>query len=91
MTLVVTDLVAPARALSLTVGAGEIVALAGHDTGRTAAVQAIAGLERPRAGSIALAGQEITGAAPDRIAAPRPELRARRAARVRRADAWTRT
>ncbi len=69
MTLVVTDLAAPGvERLSLTVGTGEIVALAGHDTGRTRAVQAMAGLEQPRAGTIVLAGQEITGAAPERIA-----------------------
>ena len=58
MTLVVTDLAAPGiERLSLSVGAGEIVALAGHDTGRTRAVQAIAGLERPRAGTIVLAAR----------------------------------
>jgi ABC-type branched-subunit amino acid transport system ATPase component len=66
MTLVVSDLVPPG--LSLTVGAGEIVALAGHDTGRTAVVQAIAGLVRPRSGSITIAGEEVAGAPPDRIA-----------------------
>jgi branched-chain amino acid transport system ATP-binding protein len=70
MTLVVTDLTAVGvERLSLRVGAGEIVALAGHDTGRTHAVQAIAGLERPRAGSVTLAETDITGAAPERIAA----------------------
>jgi len=70
MTLVVTDLAAPGvDRLSLSVATGEIVALAGHDTGRTRAVQAIAGLERPRAGTIVLAGHDITGAAPERIAA----------------------
>ena len=54
--------------LALTVQAGEIVALAGHDTSRTMIVQAIAGLARAR-GSVTLEGTEITGLAPDRIAA----------------------
>lgn len=70
MTLAVTELVAPGvEPLSFGVRAGEIVALAGHDTGRTRAVQAIAGLERPRAGTVVLDGEDITGAPPDRIAA----------------------
>jgi branched-chain amino acid transport system ATP-binding protein len=70
MTLVVTDLAAPGvERLSLRVDAGEVVALAGHDTGRTQAVQAIAGLQKPRGGRVTLAGRDITGAQPDRIAA----------------------
>jgi branched-chain amino acid transport system ATP-binding protein len=69
MTLVVTDLTAPGiDGLTLRVGAGEIVGLAGHDTSRTHAVQAIAGLERVRSGSVSLAGVDVTGEAPDRIA-----------------------
>lgn len=69
MTLAVSDLAARGvEGVSLHVGAGEIVALAGHDTDRTAALQAIAGLERPRSGSITLAGQELAGAPPARIA-----------------------
>jgi branched-chain amino acid transport system ATP-binding protein len=70
MTLVVTDLTAAnVERLSLRVEAGEVVALAGHDTGRTHAVQAIAGLERPREGTVTLAGHDITDAPPERIAA----------------------
>jgi branched-chain amino acid transport system ATP-binding protein len=69
MTLVVSGLaVAGVDALSMAVGAGEVVALAGHDTGRTHAVQAIAGLERPRGGTVVLGGEDVTGAPPDRIA-----------------------
>jgi branched-chain amino acid transport system ATP-binding protein len=68
--LAVTDLVAPGvDGVSLRVGAAEIVALAGHDTGRTSAAQAIAGLERVRSGSVRLDGTEIAGVPPNRIAA----------------------
>lgn len=69
MTLTVTDLRAPGiDGLSLRVDAGQIVALAGHDTSRTAAVEAIAGLERPRAGSVVIDGQDVAGRPPAEIA-----------------------
>jgi len=69
MTLIVTDLATPGvEPVTLRVDPGEIVALTGHDTGRTRAVQAIVGLERPRSGTVTLAGQDITGAPADRIA-----------------------
>jgi branched-chain amino acid transport system ATP-binding protein len=51
------------------VGAGQVVTLLGRNgMGKTTTVRAIMGLIRPSAGHIRLDGQEITGAAPYRIA-----------------------
>ena len=54
--------------LDLQINAREIVALTGHDTSRTAIVQAIAGLAAPR-GEVTLDGTPIRGLPPDKIAA----------------------
>ena len=57
------------RGVDLTVEAGQVVALMGRNgMGKTTTVRAIAGLLRPRAGRIELAGRDITGQAPYRIA-----------------------
>jgi branched-chain amino acid transport system ATP-binding protein len=51
------------------VGAGQVVTLLGRNgMGKTTTVRAIMGLIRPNAGNIRFDGQEITGAAPYRIA-----------------------
>ncbi|MFM7419238.1 MAG: ABC transporter ATP-binding protein [Alphaproteobacteria bacterium] len=51
------------------VGVGQVVTLLGRNgMGKTTTVRAIMGLIRPSAGHIRLDGQEITGAAPYRIA-----------------------
>ncbi|MFN8882387.1 MAG: ABC transporter ATP-binding protein [Alphaproteobacteria bacterium] len=51
------------------VGAGQVVTLLGRNgMGKTTTVRAIMGLIRPSAGHIRFDGQEITGAAPYRIA-----------------------
>jgi len=49
------------RRLSLAVGAGEIVSIVGaNGAGKTTAVRCIAGLIRPRGGSVRFAGEDIT-------------------------------
>ncbi len=55
--------------ISFGVGAGQVVTLLGRNgMGKTTTVRAIMGLIRPNAGNIRFDGQEITGAAPYRIA-----------------------
>lgn len=54
--------------LDLTVGAGEIVGLAGvSGNGQTELVQVLAGLMAPTAGSVTVNGTDITGADPQRV------------------------
>ncbi len=54
--------------VSLRVGAGEVVALIGaNGAGKTTALRTISGLIRPRSGSIAFKGRDITRVSPDRI------------------------
>jgi branched-chain amino acid transport system ATP-binding protein len=49
------------------VGAGEAVALVGHEgTGKTAAAEAVAGVRRPTGGSVTLGGEDVTAAPPGR-------------------------
>jgi branched-chain amino acid transport system ATP-binding protein len=56
------------RNVSLTVGAGEVVALLGaNGAGKSTMLRAISGIVRPRAGQIRLAGQVITRLPPARI------------------------
>ncbi len=56
------------KAVSLHVNEGEVVALLGaNGAGKTTTLNAISGVVRPRAGSIAFDGTEIAGRAPDRI------------------------
>lgn len=53
----------PLRGLSLTVAAGEVVALVGHEgAGKTAAAEVVAGVKRPELGALLLAGADVTGA-----------------------------
>jgi general nucleoside transport system ATP-binding protein len=53
------------RGVSFEVRAGEIVAIAGVDgNGQTELVEALAGLRKPSAGRISIAGEEVTNAAP---------------------------
>jgi general nucleoside transport system ATP-binding protein len=53
------------RGVSFAVRAGEIVAIAGVDgNGQTELVEALAGLRKPSAGQISIAGEEVTNAAP---------------------------
>ena len=48
--------------VSLEVQQGEIVAIVGaNGAGKTSLIRAIAGIERPRAGTIRFAGRDITG------------------------------
>jgi branched-chain amino acid transport system ATP-binding protein len=50
------------RGVSLTVGAGEIVALIGpNGAGKSSTLNAIAGLVRPKGGSVRLEGRELAG------------------------------
>ena len=58
------------RGLSLTVGAGEIVALLGNNgAGKTTTLSAISGLVRPSAGRVTYRGADITREAPPKIVA----------------------
>jgi branched-chain amino acid transport system ATP-binding protein len=60
--------VAAVRDLSITVGAGELVALIGaNGAGKTTTLKAISGLIAPVAGRITFLGQDITRAAPRHI------------------------
>ena len=55
--------------IDLAVAPGEIVGVLGRNgMGKTTLVRTIMGLLRPRVGTIALAGRDITGWAPNRIA-----------------------
>ncbi len=57
------------RAVSLTVGSGEIVAVLGpNGAGKTTLLRAISGLLRPKRGTIRLDGVAVTGAPADRMA-----------------------
>ncbi|MFC5826508.1 ABC transporter ATP-binding protein [Nonomuraea insulae] len=56
------DSVHAVRSLSLSVGAGEIVALLGNNgAGKTTTLSAISGLVRPSGGKVLLEGEDITG------------------------------
>lgn len=60
---------APVIRASLTVGHAETVCLTGgHGAGKTAMLHAIAGLLRPRAGSVVLCDRDVAGARPAAIA-----------------------
>lgn len=55
--------------IALEIGEGEVVTLLGRNgMGKTTTVRAIMGLVRPQAGSLRLAGQDIAGRRPERIA-----------------------
>lgn len=57
------------RGVSLTLGAGEIVTILGpNGAGKSTLLKAIAGLIRPRAGSISFDGTDVTGLAADVMA-----------------------
>src|SRR5262245_530864 len=57
------------RAVSLTVGAGEVVCLVGRNgAGKTTTLRTVMGYRRPRAGRIALRGEAIHGRRPHEIA-----------------------
>ena len=59
----------PLRGLSLTVAAGEVVALVGHEgAGKTAAAAVVAGVRRSELGALRLAGADVTGADAGRMA-----------------------
>lgn len=61
--------IAAVRNLSLTVGAGELVALLGaNGAGKTTTLRAISGLHRPRAGQIYFDGKRIDRLGAERIA-----------------------
>lgn len=56
------------RDVSFSVPAKTIVALlGGNGSGKTTALNALSGLVQPRAGTVLLDGEEITGAPPDRV------------------------
>lgn len=56
------------RDVSFTVPAKTIVALlGGNGSGKTTVLNALSGLTPPRAGTVLLDGEEITGASPDRV------------------------
>lgn len=56
------------RGVSLTVGAGEIVAIAGVEgNGQAQLEEAVMGLRVPDSGTVRLSGQDITGALPRRV------------------------
>lgn len=60
--------IAALRAVSLTVGAGEIVGIIGpNGAGKTTLMGSIAGLLEPSSGSVSLEGNDVTGWAPDRM------------------------
>ena len=55
--------------VSLDINEGEVVALMGRNgMGKTTTINSILGLVRPRAGSIAVAGRQVAGMRPHRIA-----------------------
>jgi branched-chain amino acid transport system ATP-binding protein len=57
------------RDVTLTVAAGEVVALLGaNGAGKTTTLSAVAGLVRPMSGTVRLAGADVTGKAPHRMA-----------------------
>jgi putative ABC transport system ATP-binding protein len=57
------------RGIDLTVAAGEIVAIVGPSgSGKSSMMMVIGGLERPSAGSVAVAGRELGGMAEDALA-----------------------
>jgi branched-chain amino acid transport system ATP-binding protein len=57
------------QGVSLGVTQGQVVALLGRNgAGKTTTIKAIIGEVRPRRGSVAVLGQDVAGAAPDRIA-----------------------
>jgi branched-chain amino acid transport system ATP-binding protein len=59
----------PLRGLTLTVAPGEVVAVVGHEgAGKTAAAEVVAGVKRPELGALRLAGADVTGADPARMA-----------------------
>ncbi len=61
--------IAAVRNLSLTVGAGEVVALLGaNGAGKTTTLRTISGVLRPKAGEIVFDGQRIDRSSPERIA-----------------------
>lgn len=54
------------RDISLRVGAGELVAVVGaNGAGKSSLLKAVAGVLRPRAGGLTLAGREVGGTAPE--------------------------
>jgi branched-chain amino acid transport system ATP-binding protein len=56
------------RGLSLRLAAGELVALLGaNGAGKSSTLRAIVGALRPAAGRVLLAGEEVTGLAPERM------------------------
>lgn len=62
--------VAALRGVDLTVAAGTITGLIGpNGAGKSTLFNVVSGLYRPDAGSVAFAGHDITGLAPDRLAA----------------------
>ncbi len=55
--------------VDLTIAEGEVVTLLGRNgMGKTTTIRAIMGLIRPKAGRVTVAGRDLTGAAPFRIA-----------------------
>jgi branched-chain amino acid transport system ATP-binding protein len=59
------DSVPVVRGLSLTVGAGEVVALLGaNGAGKTTTLRAISGLVRPSAGAVRVRGEDLAGVSP---------------------------
>jgi branched-chain amino acid transport system ATP-binding protein len=57
------------RDITLEVGRGEVVALLGaNGAGKTTTLSAVTGLIRPMAGTVRLAGADVTGRAPHRMA-----------------------
>jgi branched-chain amino acid transport system ATP-binding protein len=55
--------------VDLAVGAGEVVTLLGRNgMGKTTTIKSIMGLLKPRAGRVTLAGADVTGAPPYRVA-----------------------
>jgi branched-chain amino acid transport system ATP-binding protein len=57
------------QGISFEVAAGEVVCLLGRNgVGKTTTLRAVMGMIRPRAGRVTLAGEDITGRAPFRIA-----------------------